>query len=82
VPPHFRVKKLRHRPRHPAQIEAHTVFHRRHIQFFRHRCVYMHYFSESVNSNFEFFFEQNALKITLHSASDRKSIPSNWIATI
>ena len=34
VPPHFRVIKLRHRARHPAQVEAHAVFHRRHIQFF------------------------------------------------
>jgi len=36
MPPHFRVEKLRHRPRHPTQVEAHAVFHRRHIQFFRH----------------------------------------------
>src|SRR6185503_5489834 len=34
VPSHFRVIKLRYLPRHPTQIEAHTVFHRRHIQFF------------------------------------------------
>ena len=34
VPPHLRVIKLRHRPRHPSQIEAHAVFYRRHVQFF------------------------------------------------
>jgi len=43
MPPYFRVKKLRHRPRHPTQVEAHAVFRRRQIQFFRHRGVYMHY---------------------------------------
>ena len=42
VPPHFGVIKLRHHPRHPAQIEAHAVLYGRHIQFLRH-CVYMHY---------------------------------------
>jgi hypothetical protein len=47
--PHFRIKKLRNFPRYPTQVEAHTVFHRRHIQFFRHG-VYMHYFGADVNS--------------------------------
>src|SRR5438034_11788921 len=42
MPPHFRVIKLRHRPRHPTQVKAHAVFRRRQIQFFRHD-VYMHY---------------------------------------
>ena len=41
--PHFRVIKLRYSPRHPTQVEAHAVFRRRHIQFFCHDCVYIHY---------------------------------------
>jgi len=49
MPPHFRVIKLRHRPRHPTQIKAHAVLHRRHIQFFCHLDVYMHYLAGDVN---------------------------------
>ena len=51
VPTHFRVIKLRDRPRHPTQIEAHAVLYRGHIQVFRH-CVYMHYWSNVVNCDF------------------------------
>jgi hypothetical protein len=46
--PHFRIKKLRHFARYSTQVEAHAVFHRRHIQFFRHD-VYMHSFGADVN---------------------------------
>jgi len=54
MPPHFGVIKLRHRPRYPAQIEAHAVLHRRHIEFFRH-SVYMHYLGKIVNSLLDLF---------------------------
>jgi hypothetical protein len=47
MPSHFRVKELRHFPRYPTQVEAHTVLHRRHIQFFGHG-VYMHYWGEII----------------------------------
>ncbi|WP_395733528.1 hypothetical protein [Prosthecobacter sp.] len=40
--PHLRVKKLCHGPRHPAQIEAHTVLKRGHVSWFLFHCVYMH----------------------------------------
>ena len=55
MPSHFRVKELRHFPRYPTQVEAHTVFHRRHIQFCGHG-VYMHYWGAIVNSLFVFNF--------------------------
>jgi hypothetical protein len=54
MPPHFRVIKLRHRPRHPTQVEAHTVFRRRHIQFFRHD-VYMHYLGKMSSAIWIYF---------------------------
>jgi hypothetical protein len=68
MPSHFRVKELRHFPRYPTQVEAHTVFHRRHIQFCGHG-VYMHYLGATVNSLFIFNFRrlcrgQKYLKIT------------------
>ena len=53
--PHFRIKKLRHFSRYPTQVEADTVFHRRHIQFFGHD-VYMHYLGAIVKSLFVFNF--------------------------
>src|SRR5437764_15058005 len=55
MPPHFRVIKLRHRPRHPTQVEAHAVFRRRQIQFFRHG-VYMHYCGKIVKRFFSKIF--------------------------
>jgi hypothetical protein len=63
MPPHFRVIKLRHRPRHPTQIKAHTVLHRRHIQFFCHVDVYMHYLAGDVNFLFRW--------VSLHRRSPR-----------
>ena len=51
MPPHFRVKELRHFPRYPTQVEAYTVFHRRQIQFFGHG-VYMHFWREIVKRFF------------------------------
>ena len=51
MPPHFRIKELRHFPRYPTQVEAYTVFHRRQIQFFGHG-VYMHFWGEIVKSFF------------------------------
>src|SRR5207244_4916777 len=51
MPPHFRVIKLRHRPRHPTQVKAHAVFHRRQIQFFGHG-VYMHYCTQNCQALF------------------------------
>ena len=56
MPPHFRVIELRHRPRYPTQVEAHTVFHRRHIHFFCHLDVYMHYLAGDVNFLFRWVF--------------------------
>jgi hypothetical protein len=53
--PHFCIKKLGHDPCHPTQVEADTVFHRRHIQFFGHG-VYMHYLGAIVKSLFIFNF--------------------------
>ena len=47
MPPHFRIKELRHFPRYPTQVEAYTVFHRRQIQFSGHG-VYMHFWREIV----------------------------------
>ena len=55
MPPHFRVIKLRHRPRHPTQVKAHAVFYRGHIEFFGHG-VYMHYLGAIVKSLFVFNF--------------------------
>src|ERR1051326_8778441 len=68
MPPHLGVIKLRHRPRHPAQIEAHAVLHCGHIQFLRH-SVYMHYLGEVVNSHFRSFFclKQSASKSGLRA---------------
>ena len=63
MPPHFRVIKLRHRPRHPTQIKAHAVLHRRHIQFFCHLDVYMHYLAGDVNFLFRW--------VSLHRRSPR-----------
>jgi len=45
-------RKLRHSPRHPTQVEAHAVFHRRHIQFFWHLDVYIHNLIDPVNLYF------------------------------
>ena len=48
--PHFRVIKLRYRPGHSPQIEAHAVLGRRHIQLFHD--VYMHYLNAIVKHFF------------------------------
>src|SRR5205823_2296457 len=67
MPPHFRVIKLRHRPRHPTQVKAHAVFHRRQIQFFGHG-VYIHYCGKLSSDFFKIFQRlcrgQKHLKIT------------------
>ena len=51
MPPHFRIKELRHFPRYPTQVEAYAVFHRRQIKFFGHD-VYMHYWGKIVKAIF------------------------------
>ncbi len=56
MPPHFRIKKLRHFPRYPTQVEADTVFHRRHIDFFGHG-VYIHYWAKLSSPFFKKIFE-------------------------
>ena len=52
VPTQFGVEELRHGPRHPAQVEAHAVFHRRHIEFLSHLTVYIHTSRHAVNRIF------------------------------
>ena len=42
MPPYLFVKKLGYDPTHRAEVEADTVLHRQHIQFFGHG-VHMHY---------------------------------------
>ena len=68
MPPHFRVEELRHFPCYPAQVEAHTVFHRRHIQFFGHG-VYMHYWDEIVKC----FFKKEFLALVSRAKTPEKS---------
>jgi len=47
MPPHLRVKKLRHGARYPAQIEAHAIFWDREVQYFRNHGVHIHYLDRS-----------------------------------
>ena len=58
MPPHLRVIKLRHSPRHPTQVEAHAVLHRRQIKFFGHG-VYMHFWREIVKLFFQKSFQRS-----------------------
>jgi hypothetical protein len=53
VSSHLRVKRLRHDPRHTAQIEAHAVFEQGEIEFFWH-YVYMHIARQLLSSDFRF----------------------------
>ena len=66
--PHFCIKKFGHDPCHPTQVEADTVFHRRHIQFFG-RGVYMHSLRAIVNSLFVFLVFQRLCRGQKHCAS-------------
>ena len=82
MPPHFRIKELRHFPRYPTQVEADTVFRRRQIKFFGHD-VYMHYWAKLSKRFLAKIFQrlcrgQKHLKISLslkaHSNPMRRSL--------
>ena len=75
MPPHFRVKELRHFPRYPTQVEAHTVFHRRHIQFCGHG-VYMHYLGKLSSAIWIYFLlVANRLKLGLRRTKQLEANP-------
>src|SRR5438132_11194391 len=81
MPPHFRIKKLRHSPGYPTQIEAHTVFHCRHIQLFGHG-VYMHYFEHNCQRLFLSVCSTTAFVAMLEEESLHRRNVKSWCSAI